>query len=128
MDYLHHSVATAAELVKAGVPTAIGSFGDERAGQAGPGATRFLAESAALAASRGLTREQALAAITIDAARILGIDKGHGSIDKGKAAGESVDFVFAIDIELLIDAIDFLIIAAAKVKISVRPDHCAGEK
>ena len=86
VDYLNHSVGTAAALVKAGVPVAIGSFGDERAGQWGPGASRFLAESAALAASRGLTREQALAAITIDAAKILGIDKTHGSIEKGKAA------------------------------------------
>jgi imidazolonepropionase-like amidohydrolase len=86
VDYLNHSVSTAAALVKAGVPVAIGSFGDERAGQWGPGASRFLAESAALAASRGLTREQALATVTLEAARILGIDKTHGSIEKGKAA------------------------------------------
>ena len=86
VDYLNHSVGTAAALVKAGVPVAIGSFGDDRAGQWGPGASRFLADSAALAASRGLTREQALAAITIEAAKILGIDKTHGSIEKGKAA------------------------------------------
>jgi imidazolonepropionase-like amidohydrolase len=80
VDYLNHSVATASTLVAAGVPVAIGSFSD------GPGGSRFLAESAAYAASRGLTREQALAAITIDAARALGIDATHGSIDKGKAA------------------------------------------
>jgi imidazolonepropionase-like amidohydrolase len=86
VDYLHHSVSTASVLVAAGVPTAIGSFGDERAGQWGPGASRFLSESAALASSRGLTRDQALAAITIEAARILGIDATHGSIDKGKVA------------------------------------------
>jgi imidazolonepropionase-like amidohydrolase len=86
VDYLNHSVGTAASLVKAGVPVAIGSFGDERAGQWGPGASRFLAESAALAASRGLTRDQALAAITTEAAKILGIDKTHGSIEKGKVA------------------------------------------
>jgi len=86
VDYLNHSISTAAELVKAGVPVAIGSFSDERAGQYGPGASRFLAESAAMAASRGLTRDQALATITLEAARILGIDKTHGSIDKGKAA------------------------------------------
>jgi imidazolonepropionase-like amidohydrolase len=86
VDYLNHSVATPAALVKAGVPVAIGAFGDERAGQWGPGATRFLAESAAFAASRGLTREQALATITADAARILGIDKTHGSLEKGKSA------------------------------------------
>ena len=86
VDYLNHSVTTASALVAAGVPTAIGTFGDDRAGQWGPGASRFLAESAALAASRGLTRDQALAAITIEAATILGIDGTHGSIDKGKVA------------------------------------------
>jgi imidazolonepropionase-like amidohydrolase len=86
VDYLNHSVATTALLVKAGVPVAIGSFGEERAGHWGTGASRFLAESAAFAASRGLSRDQALAAITIEAARILGIEKTHGSIDKGKSA------------------------------------------
>ncbi|MBI3856368.1 MAG: amidohydrolase family protein [Planctomycetes bacterium] len=86
VDYLNHSTATAAALVAAGVPLAIGSFGDERAGHWGVGASRFLAEAAAVAASRGLTREQALAAITLDAAKILGIDKTQGSIEKGKAA------------------------------------------
>jgi len=86
VDYLNHSAATAAVLVKAGVVVAIGSFGDERAGQSGPGATRFLADAAAFAASKGLTREQALAAITLAPARILGIDKTHGSIEKGKIA------------------------------------------
>jgi imidazolonepropionase-like amidohydrolase len=86
VDYLNHSVGTTAALVKAGVPTAIGSFGDERAGQWGPGGSRFLAEAAAFAASRGLTREQALASITVEAAKILGIEKSHGSLEKGKAA------------------------------------------
>jgi len=81
VDFLNHTTGNAAALARAGVPVAIGSFGDE------PGAaTRFLAESAALAASRGLTREQALACITSEAARCLGIDKTHGSIEKGKCA------------------------------------------
>jgi len=86
VDYLNHSAASAATLVKAGVPVAIASFSDERAGHTGPGASRFLAESAAFAASRGLTRDQALACITLEAAKILGIDATHGSIDKGKVA------------------------------------------
>jgi imidazolonepropionase-like amidohydrolase len=81
VDFLNHSPANAATLVRAGVPLAIGSFGDEPGG-----ATRFLEESAALASSYGLTREQALAAITADAAKLLGIEKTHGSIEKGKAA------------------------------------------
>jgi imidazolonepropionase-like amidohydrolase len=85
-DYLNHTPATTALLAKAGVPAAIGSFGDERSGQRGPGGTRFLLESAAAAASWGMTREQALEAVTLQAARILGIDKTHGSIEKGKVA------------------------------------------
>lgn len=86
VDFLNHSVGTAATLAKAGVPVAIASFGDERAGQWGAGSTRFLAESAALAASCGLTREQALACITLEPARILGIEKTHGSLEPGKVA------------------------------------------
>jgi imidazolonepropionase-like amidohydrolase len=83
VDYLNHSVSTAADLAAAGVPVAIGSFGDV-------GASRFLAEAAAYAASRGLTREQALAAVTLGAAKILGIDGTHGSVDKGKVADLAV--------------------------------------
>ena len=85
-DYLNHTPACAALLVKAGASVALGSFGDERAGQQGPGGSRFLLESAAYAAAWGLTREQALDAVTIEAARILGIEKTHGSIEKGKVA------------------------------------------
>jgi imidazolonepropionase-like amidohydrolase len=84
VDQLHHTQESAAELLRGGVALAIGSFGEEPGG-----ATRFLADSAALAASRGMTREQALAAITIDAAKILGIARTHGSLEKGKVA----DFV-----------------------------------
>lgn len=85
VDYLHHSPQTAGVLLRAGVPVAIGSFADERAGAAGPGSARFLMESAAFAA-RGLSREQALAMITLEAARALGIEKTHGSIEKDKMA------------------------------------------
>jgi imidazolonepropionase-like amidohydrolase len=41
---------------------------------------------AALAAARGLTFEQALATITSDAAKLLGIDKRVGSLEAGKDA------------------------------------------
>ena len=47
---------------------------------------RNLAFNAGTAAAYGLTREQALAAVTLNAARILGIDKLTGSIEKGKDA------------------------------------------
>jgi len=85
VEYLRHSPNTASALSRAGVPVAIGSFADERAGASGPGAVRFLAESAAYA-SRGRTKEQTLAMITLEAARILGIEKTHGSIEKDKVA------------------------------------------
>jgi imidazolonepropionase-like amidohydrolase len=107
VDYLKHSSTTAAVLVKAGVQVAIGSFGDEHAGQFGPGATRFLADAAAFAASKGLSREQALGAITLEPAKILGIDKTHGSIEKGKIAdlvllsGEPFDSATRVDRTLI---------------------------
>jgi imidazolonepropionase-like amidohydrolase len=85
VDYLHHSPLTAGVLSRAGVPVAIGSFADERAGASGSGSARFLMESAAFA-GRGLTREQSLAMITLSAATALGIEKTHGSIEKDKVA------------------------------------------
>ena len=39
-----------------------------------------------MAAARGLTFEQALATVTIDAARLLGVDERVGSIQAGKDA------------------------------------------
>ena len=46
--------------------------------------TRVVLFEAALAAANGLTSAEALAAITIDAARILGIDERVGSLEPGK--------------------------------------------
>jgi len=48
--------------------------------------TRVVLFEAAIAASNGLSRRDALATITIDAAKILGLDKRIGSIEKGKDA------------------------------------------
>jgi imidazolonepropionase-like amidohydrolase len=47
---------------------------------------RNLAFNAGTAAAYGLTKEQALSAVTLNAAKILGIDKITGSIEKGKDA------------------------------------------
>lgn len=82
-------VETAARLREAGIPVALqsgteASEGGERA------ARRVVLFEAALAASRGMSFEDALALITIDAARILGIEKRVGSIEVGKDA----DFAF----------------------------------
>jgi imidazolonepropionase-like amidohydrolase len=48
--------------------------------------SRNLAYTAGTAATYGLDREEALRAITLDAARVLGIDKDLGSLEVGKQA------------------------------------------
>jgi imidazolonepropionase-like amidohydrolase len=47
---------------------------------------RNLAFIAGTAVTYGLTKEQALTAITLSSARILGIDKDYGSLESGKSA------------------------------------------
>jgi imidazolonepropionase-like amidohydrolase len=73
------SMETASVLKKAGIPFAIESGYESYVPK-----TRVVLWEAALAAARGLTQEQALAAITIDAARLLGVDKRVGSLEPGK--------------------------------------------
>ncbi|MHC4416467.1 MAG: amidohydrolase family protein [Planctomycetota bacterium] len=47
---------------------------------------RNLSHNAATAAAYGLPRERALEAVTIEAARIIGLGASHGSLEVGKAA------------------------------------------
>jgi imidazolonepropionase-like amidohydrolase len=68
----------AAELAAEGVPIAIAG--------GGVWGTRSLALRAAFAVGCGLPRDAALRAITLEPARILGIDEQHGSLTRGKAA------------------------------------------
>lgn len=75
------SFTTAQKLHQAGIPFALQS-GYERYVPK----TRVVLWEAAMAAAYGLPYEVALAAITIDAARILGIDERVGSIAVGKDA------------------------------------------
>lgn len=73
------SFTTAAKLINAGIPTAFQSGYEGYVPK-----TRIVLYEAAITLSHGVTFDQALAAITIDAARILGIDDRVGSIEVGK--------------------------------------------
>ena len=73
------SFETAAKLVRAGVPVALQSGFEAYVPK-----TRVVLFEAALAAANGLSFEQTLATITIDAARILGIADRVGSLEIGK--------------------------------------------
>ncbi len=73
------SFETASVLKKAGIPFAIQSGYEGYVPK-----TRHILFEAAVAAANGLAFEQALSAITIDAARILGVDRRVGSLEVGK--------------------------------------------
>lgn len=73
------SFTTAAKLREAGIPIALQSGFESYVPK-----VRVVLLEAAIAAANGLTFEQALAAITIDAARIIGADKRVGSLEVGK--------------------------------------------
>ncbi len=75
--------STAATLHKAGVPFALKSTGFGPDSATGP---RNLPFEAALAASYGLDIDEALKAVTINPARLLGVDDLLGSIEVGKLA------------------------------------------
>ncbi|HEY6553228.1 MAG TPA: amidohydrolase family protein [Vicinamibacteria bacterium] len=73
------SMETASVLRKAGIPVAIESGFEGYVPK-----TRVVLFEAAVAAANGLSFDEALAAITIDAARLLGIEKRVGSLEVGK--------------------------------------------
>ena len=75
------SVETASKLRKAGIPFALQSGFENYVPK-----TRLVLFEAAVAAANGLTQNEALAAITIDAAKLLGIQKRTGSLESGKDA------------------------------------------
>ena len=72
------SFETASKLIAAGIPVALQSGFESYVPK-----TRVVLFEAGRAAANGLTFEQALATITIDAARILGIENRVGSLAKG---------------------------------------------
>ncbi|MBS1793784.1 MAG: amidohydrolase family protein [Acidobacteria bacterium] len=75
------SMETAAKLKAAGITVAIQSGYEGYVPK-----TRIVLFEAALAAANGLSKRDALAAITIDAAKIIGLDQRIGSLAVGKDA------------------------------------------
>jgi imidazolonepropionase-like amidohydrolase len=75
------SLEDAAKLKAAGIPVALQSGYESYVPK-----TRVVLFEAAMAAANGLTQRDALALITIDAAKILGVDNRLGSLAAGKDA------------------------------------------
>lgn len=78
LEYKRHLEANAALLAAAGVPVAICSAGSD------PLASRHLRLQAIVAVRGGLSREDALRAITLVPARILRLEERIGSLEPGK--------------------------------------------
>ena len=78
--------ALAGELAKAGILVAIGNGQSPMAAAT----TRDLPNHAAMAAAFGLDRLEALRAITLNPARIYGVDARIGSLEKGKDASFAI--------------------------------------
>lgn len=78
-DTENMSMESAATLRKAGISVALQSGYESYVPK-----TRVVLFEAAVAAANGLTFDQALGSVTLDAARIVGVDKRVGSLEPGK--------------------------------------------
>ena len=80
-SFLGNAAALVEAFKPAGTPVAIGSGVEGYVPK-----SRVVRFEAAIAMTYGLGFDGALRAITLDAARLLGIDRTHGSIERGKSA------------------------------------------
>ena len=80
-DTENMSMEDAAKIKAAGIPVALQSGYESYVPK-----TRVVLFEAAMAAANGLSQRDALALITIDAAKIIGMDSRIGSLEKGKDA------------------------------------------
>jgi imidazolonepropionase-like amidohydrolase len=81
METINSSLCNAAVLADHKIPLAIGTGFEGYVPK-----TRVLRYEAALALVNGLGYDRTLAAVTLEAAKILGIDQDYGSLDPGKVA------------------------------------------
>ncbi|HVS34500.1 MAG TPA: amidohydrolase family protein [Gemmataceae bacterium] len=81
METLNAQLCNAAALADRKIPLAVGTGFEGYVPK-----TRIVRYEAAMAMVNGLGRDRALAAVTLDAARILGVDDRVGSIEPGKLA------------------------------------------
>ncbi len=81
METFNTFVGSARTLSALNIPVAIGSGFEDYVPK-----TRTVRYEAAMAMANGFPYDKALASITIDAAKILGIEKEYGSIETGKVA------------------------------------------
>lgn len=81
IETMHSFTGNAGALDAAGVPVTICTGFEGYVPK-----TRVLRHEAAMAVAAGMDKERALRAITINAAKLLGIEKEYGSIEAGKVA------------------------------------------
>ncbi len=96
------------QLQQAGVLYCINDFDEMNRG-------RNLMFNAGVAAGFGLTKEQALQAITLNAAKILGIDKKTGSLETGKDANIIISDGDVLDVKSSI--IDYAFIQGRQINL-----------
>jgi len=77
LDLRNHSLSNAAALSRAGIDVLVGTGGDTGR------ESQFLGVAIAQAIRGGLRRDAALRAVTVDAARVLGVEKRVGSFAPG---------------------------------------------